>query len=50
MKEFFDGVDKERWSTIVDRIAARWFDADATARAGPASGLISPRQVTSAVH
>jgi hypothetical protein len=50
MKEFFDGVDEQRRSAIVDRIAARWFDADVSARVGPASALISPRQVASAVH
>ncbi len=37
MKEFFDRVNEERRSPIVDRIAERWFDADVVARVGPAS-------------
>jgi len=49
MKEWFDGVDEERRSPIAERIAARWFDADALVRCGPASSNIVCR-VTAEGH
>ncbi len=49
MKEWFDGVDEQRRSPMAERIAARWFDADALVRCGPASSNIVCR-VTAEGH
>jgi Ser/Thr protein kinase RdoA (MazF antagonist) len=40
MKEWFNRVDEERRSPLADRIAAPWFDSDASVRCGSASSNI----------